>query len=245
MQVGPAMRALLGQDSVMVVRRPFVRWTGSIPSALLLDELLWAHGSPTTEWVDGALVASDRKVMSKLMLTRRQIETARETLVGMGLIKSARSCMPARMCYEIDPDAVLAAFAEWAAEQSDLLAPHAGDAADVAVATILGLAGPGSTQVDHRAEAERRYRQTFANATHGQARAFGSVVDVALEMGWSIEDVWARWDATVAAAVESGDWERGFFNPRTAHERFQGAIMSESNRQSTRRPGSTRVVAEY
>jgi len=87
----------LWEQEVIVIRRVFVRLTGSLEAAILLDKLLrltLKNSYPTVEdvFMDGWprwIARSDQEWAEELMLTQYAVRKARATLQKMGLIETA------------------------------------------------------------------------------------------------------------------------------------------------------------
>jgi len=82
--------ALSGQDEVLVIHRSFVRFTGSIEAALMLNQLLYWTPKSKLEIDDktGWIARSDREWADELLLTQYAVRQARATLAKFALIET-------------------------------------------------------------------------------------------------------------------------------------------------------------
>ena len=105
---GRAFAALAGQESVIVIRRPFVAWLGHVSDALLMDQLIyWQDAAGAGHWFPMA----DAQLAAHLCLTEYEISQARARLAASGMLEAARMGIPARMHYRLDVGAAFRAFA--------------------------------------------------------------------------------------------------------------------------------------
>lgn len=121
MSIAQTLAAFAGKDKIVVIRKPFVRWTGSIEAAMLLDQTLF--------WWETAGFApfykSDEDWSDDLPgLSRYAIRKARERLQEMGVLVVATGRHPSLPStvtwYDIDRAALDSSFAEWAGFNSRL-----------------------------------------------------------------------------------------------------------------------------
>lgn len=105
---GRAFAALAGQESIIVIRRPFVAWLGHVSDALLMDQLIyWQDAAGAGEWFP----MGDASLAAHLCLSEYEISQARARLVASGMVEAARLGIPARMHYRLDVGSAFAAFA--------------------------------------------------------------------------------------------------------------------------------------
>lgn len=104
---GKALAALAGQDRVLVIRKPFVDWLGDIPTALLLDQMMfWQdRAGEGEEWS-----YTDAQMADHLCLSLYGLSKARDVLVSRKLLTATRKGMPRKMVYCLDLDAVAEGF---------------------------------------------------------------------------------------------------------------------------------------
>lgn len=114
MSIAQALAAFAGKDKIVVVRKPFVRWTGSIEAAMFLDQaLFWWEAAGS-----GPFYKSDEEWSEDLPgISRYAIRKAREHLQEMGvlLVSTARHpSLPSNVTwYDIDRDVLDRSFSEW------------------------------------------------------------------------------------------------------------------------------------
>lgn len=106
---GAVLAALSGQDRVVVIRRPFVDWLGSIEAALLLDQCLFEADRAG----DQPFSVRDEDWRVRLLLSQHRLRAARDTLVGLGLLTVERVGVPARLSYRMDTAKVFDQFARF------------------------------------------------------------------------------------------------------------------------------------
>jgi hypothetical protein len=104
---GRTLAALAGQERTLVIRKPFVEWLGDIPTALLLDQMLFWQDreGERAEWS-----MTDDAMADHLCISEYALAKARAILVDGGMLLVARKGMPRRMVYVLDLDAVEAGF---------------------------------------------------------------------------------------------------------------------------------------
>ena len=79
--------AMSGDEQVLVVRRPFVEFTGSLEAGMLLGQLLyWTGKGRSVE--DGFVAKSDKDWALELYLTRHALRQARMRLEEMGILET-------------------------------------------------------------------------------------------------------------------------------------------------------------
>lgn len=117
---GAVLAALSGQDKVVVIRRPFVDWLGSIEAALLLDQCLYEADRAGGDWFK----VTDTQWRDRLLLAQHKLIAARKSLVGLKLLETARRGVPARLYYRMDVEAVFDAFALHLGAQQLVVAPR-------------------------------------------------------------------------------------------------------------------------
>ena len=114
MSIAQALAASAGKDKIVVVRKPFVRWTGSIEAAMFLDQaLFWWEAAGS-----GPFYKSDEEWSEDLPgISRYAIRKARERRQEMGvlLVSTARHpSLPSNVTwYDIDRDVLERSFSEW------------------------------------------------------------------------------------------------------------------------------------
>lgn len=109
---GRELAALSGQESIVVIRRPFVHWLGNIGRALLFDQILFEGNARGGEW----FAVSDTEWQNRLLLSRREIRDARDHLVGLGVLETKSEGMPRRMWYKLDADKAALLFTAFVSE---------------------------------------------------------------------------------------------------------------------------------
>lgn len=144
---GRELAALAGQEAIVVIRRPFVAWLGSIGRALLFDQLLFESDACDGEW----FAVTDEEWQNRLLMSRREIRDARDYLTGLGILESGQRGMPRRTWYKLDADKAAKAFSthletggastlEWPNGRARL-AKRAGKSAQLATHSIQGVEG--------------------------------------------------------------------------------------------------------
>lgn len=105
---GRTLAALAGQERTLIIRRPFVDWLGDIPTALLLDQMLYWQDR---EGIGAEWSMTDEAMADHLCISEYALAKARAVLVDGGMLQVARKGMPRRMVYVLDMDAVEVGFA--------------------------------------------------------------------------------------------------------------------------------------
>jgi hypothetical protein len=89
MSKNPLLQTLIsmtGQDNVITVHRPFVKFTGTLEAAMMLSQLL--YWTPRTIIPDGWIAKSDKDWQKELCLSRHGSRQAAKTLLGMDVIET-------------------------------------------------------------------------------------------------------------------------------------------------------------
>ena len=76
--------ALSGQEGLVVLHRAFVQFTGSLPTALMLNQLLYWTPRAKNGWI----AKSDKEFAGELCLSKYGVRKARERLEVMGLLST-------------------------------------------------------------------------------------------------------------------------------------------------------------
>lgn len=133
---GRAIAALAGRDTTLVVRLPFLDWTGDLYASLMLDEGLFTSGRVGgTGW----FARTDEEWAKLFRTTVYSVRAARARLLQLEIIETRRQGMPKRTFYRFAPDRIEASFVAW------LDADKPGVSADPLPATDVDEA---SSQVD-------------------------------------------------------------------------------------------------
>lgn len=132
MSVAQILAKMSGDHNIVVVRLPFVQWTGSLEAAMLLDKVLYWWRT-----VDGRpfYKSDDEWVRDIPGSTRYAVRQARDRLVAMGILivrMDRHPSLPSKVAwYSIDEETFDRSFNEWAGfnsrvsenEQLDAVAP--------------------------------------------------------------------------------------------------------------------------
>ena len=101
-----------GQDEVVVVHKPLVKFTGSLEAALLLGQLLyWTPRSSNDGWV----AKTTAHLQEELSLTDYSLRQARRTLTELGIIetKKKRFAGSPTVHYRLKIEALRDRWREW------------------------------------------------------------------------------------------------------------------------------------
>ena len=90
-----SLLALTSRDSVIVVHRHLVYFTGSLEAAMMLSQLMYWTERATL--ADGWIAKSDSEFKDELHLTRYSVRTAREKLEELMLVKTEKRMFSGRM----------------------------------------------------------------------------------------------------------------------------------------------------
>lgn len=107
---GRAIAALAGRDSTLVVRLPFLDWTGDLYASLMLDEGLFSSGRIGG---DGWFARTDEEWVKLFRTSVYAVRAARARLLQMRIIETRRQGMPKRTFYCFDPVRIESAFVAW------------------------------------------------------------------------------------------------------------------------------------
>jgi len=80
--------ALSGQDNVVVIRKPFVKFTGSLEAGILLGQLL--YWTPRARIPGGWIAKTDKDFMDELCLSRHAVRKARKRMEEMKILETTR-----------------------------------------------------------------------------------------------------------------------------------------------------------
>lgn len=227
---GKALAALAGQDRVLVIRKPFVDWLGDIPTALLLDQMMfWQdRAGEGEEWS-----YTDAQMADHLCLSLYGLSKARDVLVSRKLLTATRKGMPRKMVYCLDLDAVAEGFkAHVTRDQttSDAKSRHmCGDleshsiyegvkkVKDIAPnVTALGTARTAPSKSKAARPAKPlfdAFKAAFPNAHSSMAGKFDTTCT---ERGFTVD----LWHAFMATADARRDYLRGALTMGNALNRF-------------------------
>lgn len=125
---GRAIAALAGRDTTLVVRLPFLDWTGDLYASLMLDEGLFTSGRIGG---DGWFARTDEEWARLFRASVYAVRAARARLLQLKIIETRRQGMPKRTFYRFDPAQIEASFVTWldAADEAQSIDESAGDQA--------------------------------------------------------------------------------------------------------------------
>ena len=78
--------ALSGQENVVVVRKPFVKFTGSLEGGLLLGQML--YWTPRARVRGNFVAKSDKEFCDEIGCKRARLRSARKALEAMGILET-------------------------------------------------------------------------------------------------------------------------------------------------------------
>lgn len=110
--------ALSGDDNVIVVRKPFVKFTGRLEAGMMLSQLLyWTPKSKNDGWI----AKSDLEFSEELCLTQYGVRSARKSLEDMGVleVKIKKFNGAPTTHYRLKLDPLIQLWTDWLNDNSD------------------------------------------------------------------------------------------------------------------------------
>ncbi len=105
--------ALLEASKPIAFNINFARITGDTKAALLLSQLVyWTRRGADVLDTDGWVFKTREQWEAEIGLSKHEQVTARNILIGLGLMEEARTGAPARNCYRVNPAALGAHLAQ-------------------------------------------------------------------------------------------------------------------------------------